>query len=189
MAANHVPRKPIAERFWKFVLKPDTEDGCWTWVGGTTTAGYGIIGAGGRNGASLLAHRVSWEIHNGPITDGLFVCHHCDNPSCIRPSHLFLGTQKDNLQDASRKGHMHNWQVLHPEFIRRGELHWSRFHPERIARGEGMTTAKLTETDVREIRELYATGKYYQRQLANMFGVTQSNIWCVVSRQTWKHVQ
>ena len=76
---------------------------CWTWTRATNKAGYGKIGSG--EGAGTLAtHRVSWELTNGPVPDGLFVLHRCDNPPCCNPAHLFLGTSRDNTLDMIAKG-------------------------------------------------------------------------------------
>lgn len=94
--------KPLADRFWPKVRRGAPDD-CWTWLGARLTKGYGLIGVAG-DMRGRLAHRVSWEIHNAPIPDGLLVCHHCDNPSCVNPAHLFLGSHSDNLKDMSRKG-------------------------------------------------------------------------------------
>ena len=88
---------PIERRFWSKVNK--TSD-CWLWVGAADRQGYGRI----KTSTTVLAHRKSWEIHNGPIPDGLLVCHKCDNPPCVRPDHLFLGTNDDNMADMVQKG-------------------------------------------------------------------------------------
>lgn len=99
-------RKSLEERFWEKVRKTET---CWWWTANATkdkegNRRYGLIGEGRRGERMLYAHRVSWGIHNGPIPDGIMVLHRCDNPSCVRPDHLFLGTQSDNMQDMVAKG-------------------------------------------------------------------------------------
>jgi hypothetical protein len=99
---------------------------------------------------------------NGPIPDGLCVCHACDNPPCINPEHLFLGTNASNTQDRQDK--------------------------ERQARGERAARSKLTEDEVREIRQLAAAGET-QRSIGAHFGVTDKNVGFIVRRQTWAHVQ
>jgi hypothetical protein len=90
-------RPSVTDRFWKKVQKTDS---CWVWIGGLSHS-YGWMGINSRH---VLAHRISWELHNGPIPDGLYVCHHCDNPPCVRPDHLFLGTHDDNMNDKISKG-------------------------------------------------------------------------------------
>jgi hypothetical protein len=91
--------KPLAERFWPRV---DKTDGCWLWTGRQLPRGYGhILGAQRKN---VLTHRVSWELTYGPIPAGLDVLHRCDNPPCVRPDHLFLGTDADNIADRITKG-------------------------------------------------------------------------------------
>ena len=96
-------RRPLYDRFWE---KVRTGKGCWEWQGGRAAFGHGLIHLG--NGNKLVqAHRVAWELANGPIPDGLCVLHHCDNPPCVRPTHLFLGTLGDNARDMVAKGRHH----------------------------------------------------------------------------------
>lgn len=89
------------KRFWSKVNK--TEGGCWEWTGSLQTQGYGNIEIKGKR---LLPHRIAYVLHKGEIPQGLSVCHHCDNPKCCNPEHLFLGTAADNMNDASQKGRM-----------------------------------------------------------------------------------
>ncbi|MER3405479.1 MAG: hypothetical protein C4289_10265, partial [Chloroflexota bacterium] len=98
--------RPLAIRFWAKVQKTD---GCWYWLGQVNKDGYGYLGVGSKlNGTKRLvkAHRVVFELAFGPIPEGLEVCHHCDEPRCVRPDHLFLGTHADNMVDAFRKGRL-----------------------------------------------------------------------------------
>ena len=91
---------PVDVRFWRFV---EPCEGCWEWKGNRNTTGYGQIRVG-RKGPSYLAHRISYELHKGPIPDGKIVRHICDNPSCVNPDHLEVGTHKDNAQDCIDRG-------------------------------------------------------------------------------------
>lgn len=94
-------RIPVEDRFWRKVRKTE---GCWLWTGAITGFGYGVLGRGGEGAGNVLAHRLSWELHNGAVPPNLFVLHRCDNPLCVRPDHLFLGTKQDNALDCVRKG-------------------------------------------------------------------------------------
>lgn len=91
----------LESRFWSKVRKTD---GCWLWIGGKGHNGYGTLYVAGAANRQMKAHRLSWRIHFGTIPGGLWVLHHCDNPPCVRPDHLFLGNRSDNMKDAGRKG-------------------------------------------------------------------------------------
>lgn len=156
----------ISERFW---VKVHKTDGCWIWTGSTDGHGYGQIREAGRGSRLLKAHRVSWVLHNGPLSDDVLVLHSCDNPPCVRPDHISPGTSKDNTQDSLKRG--------------RGVF---QKHPEKHPRGERVFGAKLTEEQVSEIRRLRAEG-WTQTRLAIAFGVTQSSIWSILAGKTWQH--
>lgn len=120
-------------RFWSKVEKDGpvlahvAELGaCWIWTSWRNSQGYGrtMIGSMTRK---WLTHRIAWIITNGPLPDGMFVLHHCDNPPCVNPAHLWAGTIADNCHDRDRKG-----RQVSP----RGDAHYSRTNPERLARGE-----------------------------------------------------
>lgn len=89
------------KRFWLAVDVSDLS-GCWEWTHTRSNKGYGVTCISGR--VNTFAHRMAWHLTNGPIPDGLFVCHHCDNPPCVRPDHLFLGDVKANMEDMVQKG-------------------------------------------------------------------------------------
>lgn len=152
------------DRFWRHVQK---SDGCWLWTAGTVRYGYGSLNFYER---TTLAHRASWEIHFGAIPDGLYVLHHCDVPACVRPDHLYLGTQADNIRDMIERGR-----------------HGSKTHPEWSSRGSDRYNALLDENKVKEIRRL--NGSVSDCELARRFGVTYSTIRLVRIGKNWKHVR
>jgi plasmid maintenance system antidote protein VapI len=163
----------LAIRFWKKVRKTRK---CWLWMGNRNDLGYGIMCVLYK---ATRAHRISWKINRGAIPAGKKVLHRCDNPPCVRPSHLFIGTQADNAQDMWNKKRGHAG-IAGP----RGER-WHKSHDGTLPTGEDNANSKLTEKDVLAIRRL-ATGGMEQRPLAKMFGVTQATISVVVSRRTWR---
>lgn len=153
---------PIEVRFWSKVEKTD---GCWEWKGRKLPKGYGKIGFKGKE---EYAHRVSWILHFGEIPRKIQVCHTCDNPSCVRPSHLFLGTNSDNQLDCEMKGR--------------------RNRPKDFQVGSSNNKAKLTESDVMEIRIMYASGQYKQKHLAELFGVGETTVTDILIGNKWSHV-
>ena len=151
-----MPKPTRIENFWGKVAK---SDGCWLWTGVTLNFGHGWLTYAGKK---WVASRFSWFLANGPIPDGQCVLHRCDVPACVRPSHLFLGTQTDNMQDRAAKGH--------------------------YPKGETHQWAKLSEDDVRFIRKRYAEGGISQPELGRMFGVTHKAIGLIIHRKNWAHV-
>lgn len=169
------------ERFWAKVIK---SEGCWLWQGCPGEDGYGQFRSGGKGSPTLRAHRVAWAFWHGkmPPADRL-VCHHCDQPLCVRPSHLFVGTPADNSADMRSKGRQMRGEN-HPRYACGS---FPEVRPEQRARGERNAASRLTEEMVREIRRLSAKGAR-QVDLAERFGIAQPNISKVIRRETWAHV-
>lgn len=144
---------PVAERLWAKVVKTDS---CWLWTGGCGGFGHGHI----RDGAKKYqTHRLSWELSNGPIPDGFYVLHRCDNPPCCNPDHLFLGTQQDNVDDCIAKG---RYKFRPCGFGSRGEI-------------KRQPSKKLTAEQVQFIRSTPRTDGWSAR-LAKELGVSQSHV-------------
>jgi hypothetical protein len=149
---------------------------CLVWDRNTDKDGYGSLSTSRKPGPKTTkrAHRRSWEIMNGEIPKGFQICHHCDNPPCYRPIHLFAGTQSRNMRDCVSKGRYINMAQRRPDLMRRGESHGQ---------------AKLKDSDVLEIRRLYAGNEdISQSDLGRMFGVSQKLIGNIVRRIAWVHV-
>lgn len=142
-----------AEAFRHFMPEAPPTQGCWPWQGLTDQHGYGLIGYDYGN---VRAHRVAHEIFNGPIAPGLIICHHCDNPPCCNPQHLYAGTETDNSRDRVERGRT------------------TRGRPGQ--RGQESPRSKLTNTQARQIREQYQRGVIRQQDLADMYGVDQTAI-------------
>jgi hypothetical protein len=136
----------------------NNETGCHEWQGGHGYHGYGGLVIGGRR---IGAHRAAYEVFVGPIPEGMYVCHTCDNRTCVNPAHLFLGTHLDNRLDMVEKG--------------------------RHARGSRHHWAKLTEPDVLDIRRRVAAGER-QKDLCTEYGVADSLVSRIVNRLIWTHI-
>lgn len=155
-------RKP-EDRFWEKVDKR-SEDECWNWTAYRDRNGYGTLEYPPPRRGFWRAHRFSYELHFGPIPEGLNVCHRCDNPSCVNPAHLWVGTTQDNNRDRDAKG---------------------RTAPQH---GEHNPSSKLRDADVRRIRELAEKG-IRNKELALMFGVSKPLVTLITQRKIWKHVR
>jgi hypothetical protein len=153
-------------RFWTKIERDDENpDKCWNVVDMCLTkAGYGEFSIKGKR---ILAHRFSYQLfHNRLIKDNMCICHKCDNPSCVNPNHLWEGTVKDNNNDRDNKGRAKGGGV-------KGEKHHS---------------CKLTEKQVKEIREKYAKGGTTHRQLAKEYSVSRQSIGDIINRKIWTHI-
>lgn len=156
---EEVNMRPVLTCHSKFFGKFEIDaNGCWNWNGGVQHGGYGM---GHARNKTIAAHRLSYELHIGKIPEGLCVLHRCDNPPCVNPNHLFLGTHQDNIDDKILK--------------------------ERQYKGVHHHRAKLTEEEIKAIR---AEPNYrgVTAILSKRFGVTDVNICDIRSRKTWKHI-
>jgi hypothetical protein len=162
-------RFTVEHRFWSKVDKSGGPNACWPWTGCRMRQGHGQFRI--HTHESILAHRLSWVLTNGPIPEGKFVCHHCDHGWCCNPRHLFVGTHQDNMDDMHRKGRGFSLFLERPEVIR----------------GEANSHAKLNTADVVRIRELEGFGVSRPR-IAKMFGISRQNVRFVATRKTWRHV-
>jgi hypothetical protein len=157
------PQPWTTDRFIGRLIRADDPGECWEWDGAKRN-GYGkLIVQHAYVRKHISAHRLAWELFIGPIPTGFDVLHHCDNPACCNPAHLFVGTHADNMRDREAKGR-HN-----------------------APRGSTHGRAKLTEEDVRLIRRLVANGAQ-QNVLAAHYGVTPTSLSLLVRRKTWRHV-
>lgn len=146
----------IKMRFMDNFTKTET---CWIWNAAKHNFGHGRIQVNGKN---CYAHRISYEIFKGPIPNNMAVCHSCDNPSCVNPMHLWVGSPAENFRDM--------------------------FLKKRNMRGSQAPWSKLTEQKVKELRELYRSGEYTMKELGEKYGVYDTTICAIIHRKKWKHV-
>jgi len=153
---NHMLPSTPEDKFWSHVKKTS---GCWVWVGSKDGGGYGCFGSSWLD--ERKSHRISWIIYNGEIPPDFWVLHKCDNPSCVNPEHLYLGTHQDNVQDKIKR--------------------------ERQSRMIGMRNGRsiLTPDDVIEMRKMYKRGDWSYRQLSWFFGVSQTQVARIMKKESW----
>ena len=149
--------KPIEERFWP-KGSVGNDGNCWIWNGPVNGNGYGGLTVSGK---VIQVHRISWQLHYGDIPAGMCVCHKCDNPLCVNPKHLFIGTPKDNSRDMTVKG--------------------------RSSYGRKNGRAILSPDDILKIRERYLSGER-PIDLSREYGVTSTNIIRIGKRKLWKYI-
>ncbi len=149
--------KNTPEMFWEKVSKKGPDE-CWLWTGAIGRR-YGNFSMG--RGNESASHRIAWTLTHGKIENGLHALHKCDTPLCCNPNHLFLGTHKDNMRDCVSKG--------------------------RCARGERGGSAKLTTSNIMEIRNRVSAGEQ-QKDLADRFGLCRSHVSRICGRKKWKHI-
>lgn len=167
-----VVRPTIEARFWSMVdrdgpVHPVLGTRCWVWTGARHDFGYGLLHGEGRGSGVVRAHRYSYELHVGPPGD-LFVLHRCDNPPCVNPEHLRLGTNAENMRDMGDKGR-------------------SKFHKARFL-GEAHGMSRLTTEQVVEMRRLRREEGIPYAKIATRFGVTTSCVFDVVTGSVWAHI-
>lgn len=152
MKVGKYDRGSLEERFWKSVdVRQEHE--CWNWLACKDYDGYGVITLKHR---PLRTNRVSWMIHFGEIPEGLCVCHTCDNPCCVNPSHLFLGTHGDNAKDRERKGR------------------------RKIKYGDDNPNTKFSSVAIKSVLDQYETGQYTQKKLSEMSGISRSHLCAII---------
>ena len=151
----------LEDRFWAKVDKGGPDE-CWEWTAGKSSEGYGRISIGNREAGNVFAHRLSWKLHNGNIPAGIYVLHRCDNPSCVNPRHLFLGTPADNMADMVAK--------------------------ERSAAGEKNSQSVLTDQIVLAMRELFDAGDTSTAEAGRRFGISYRAAWKIIRRVSWSHL-
>jgi len=154
-------KKSLVDRFWDKFDRP--EDGCWEWTAGLNKSGYGYVARGHYLGCGqqyILAHRLSWMLFKGPIPDGIFVCHKCDNRKCVNPEHLFIGTPHDNIKDCVRKN--------------------------RNSRLEKHHTAKLNRDQVQQIKDLVLIHGMTRKEAAKIYGISGRNAGQIVKGEIWR---
>lgn len=176
------------DTFWSKVVTGKTDD-CWLWSGSRDAQQYGDI----RIGKKLMrAHRVSWTIRNGQIPNGIFVLHRCDNPSCVNPSHLFLGTIQDNHADMCKKGRIasgdNHGLRIHPERAATGLRNGAHTKPEQRRHGESHGMAIVTDEIVLAMRSLRSNQNLSYTKIGKQFSLSKASAREAIIGKTWTHI-
>jgi hypothetical protein len=158
MSSGDPMKMTMEERFWSKVRKAE---GCWVWAG-TMRGAYGTFSIGARSAGQVGAHRMAWQLTNGPIAAGLFVCHRCDNPPCVNPDHLFLGTVQDNVADMVAKG--------------------------RGVAADRHGCAKLTREQAQAVLDTYFAGGITIKETGRTLGVPRGTVRDIVCGRAWKEL-
>jgi hypothetical protein len=165
---THKRHTSLLVRFWSFVDERGPDE-CWGWQGGRDRQGYGQMTV--RRGKTLKAHRLSWELaHHCEIPDGMMIRHTCDNPSCVNPAHLLVGTNVDNMHDLMERGD-------------------SKKLARCVLPGERHRSSKLTADQVCEMRRLHRENGHGAVELARRYGVHRCTAWEAITHRTWKHIE
>ena len=160
-------RGTLAERFEAKVDRSGGEDACHYWTAAHLPRGYGLIGAGGKYGKQLLAHRVAWELAHGmSVPEGLFVLHSCDEPRCVNERHLSVGTHQQNLDQMKARNR----------------------HPGPRMKGKEHPLAKISEETVLEMRRRYSGGRGQLTALSREFGMSKSQTSRILRGTSWGHL-
>lgn len=183
---HYIPNNSVQKRVLKHLSKFSNPSECWEWPMSRTKAGYGQLSTSNGSARSVelhYAHRVSYFLSNGPIENGMNICHKCDNPACFNPNHLFCGSQKDNIRDCISKGRF-NFNPHRPS----GGEHWAVQNKDKVHRalcGENNSRAKLSFDDAKYIRSSGRTGS----DLAKHFGVSDSTISAIRRGKTYRSIE
>jgi hypothetical protein len=178
----------VAQRLWARVDKSGRADSCWPYRGARNAKGYGKIYVGPPNAPTPCeyTHRAAYQLTYGPLTpEKPNALHHCDNPPCCNPAHLYAGTDQDNNRDMSRRGR--NVMQRNPERVLEGQRRWRAAHPDRHT-GEGNPRHILMAAQIPGIRSRYAAGGIRLIDLAAEYGVSINSIWAAIKRRSWSHI-